>query len=73
MAGMLINIGIILISQHWIIVIIGITVIVFNFFDALRADQELIKKFGKQYFDYMNIVPRLNFISGIIRLIKRMR
>jgi len=71
MAGILINIGIILISQHWLILIIGVIAIVLNYFDALRTDQNLIEKFGKEYSDYINIVPRLNFIVGIIRLIKR--
>jgi len=71
MAGVLINIGIILISQHWLIIIIGVGAIVLNYFDALRADQNLILKFGKEYSDHMEKVPRLNFISGIIRLLKR--
>lgn len=71
MAGVLINIGVILISQHWMIIIIGVVAIVLNYFDALRADQNLIEKFGKEYSDYIKVVPRLNFIAGIIRLIKR--
>ena len=71
MAGILINIGIILISQHWLIIIIGVVALVLSYFDALRADQNLIEKFGKEYSDYIKIVPRLNFIAGIIRLIKR--
>ena len=73
MAGILINIGIILISQHWLIIIIGVTAIVLNYFDAIRADGNLIKKFGKEYSDYIKTVPGLNFIAGIIRLIKRIR
>ena len=71
MAGILINIGVILISQHWLIIIIGVIAIVLNYFDAIRADQTLIEKFGKEYSDYIKLVPRLNFIAGIIRLIKR--
>ena len=71
MAGILINIGIILISQHWLIIIIGVLAIVLNYFDALKADQDLITKFGKEYSDYVKKVPRLNFIAGIIRLFKR--
>ena len=70
MAGVLINIGIILISQHWLIIVIGVLAIVFNYFDALRADQVLITKFGEEYSEYIKKVPRLNFIAGIIRLIK---
>jgi protein-S-isoprenylcysteine O-methyltransferase Ste14 len=71
MAGVLINIGIILISQHWLIIVIGVLAIIFNYFDALRADHVLITKFGKEYLDYMKKVPRLNFIAGLLRLIKR--
>jgi len=41
------------------------------YFDALRANQNLISKFGKEYSDYVKKVPRLNFIAGIIRLLKR--
>jgi protein-S-isoprenylcysteine O-methyltransferase Ste14 len=71
MAGILINIGLTLISQHWIILIIGVVSIVLIYLDALRADQNLFLKFGKVYVDYAEKVPRLNFIAGIIRLIKR--
>ena len=71
MAGIIINIGVILISQHWLIIVIGVIAIILNYFDALRTDQKLIEKFGKEYSDYIKIVPRLNFIAGIIRLIKR--
>ena len=71
MAGILINIGIILISQHLLIIVIGFLAIVLVYFDALRADQNLIAKFGKEYSDYVKKVPRLNFIAGIIRLLKR--
>ena len=71
MAGILINIGIILISQHWLIILIGALAIVFSYFDALRADRVLIKKFGKEYLKYMKKVPRLNFIAGIIRLVRK--
>jgi protein-S-isoprenylcysteine O-methyltransferase Ste14 len=71
MAGILINIGLILISQHWLIIIIGVVSMVLIYLDALRADQNLILKFGKEYSDYAEKVPRLNFIAGIIRLIKR--
>ena len=71
MAGIHINIGLILISQHWLIIIIGVLAIIFSYFDALRADRELILKFGSEYSNYIKKVPRLNFIAGIIRLTKR--
>jgi protein-S-isoprenylcysteine O-methyltransferase Ste14 len=70
MSGILINIRVILISQHWLIIIIGVIAIVLNYFDSIRADGNFIEKFGKEYSDYIKIVPGLNFIAGIIRLIK---
>lgn len=47
--------------------------IVLNYFDVLMADQRLILNFRKEYSEYIEEVPRLNFIAGIISLIKRIR
>ena len=41
---------------------------VLNYFIALKADQELIEKFGDDYKRYMQEVPRMNFLLGLIRL-----
>ena len=68
LAGMLINIAIILITQHWLIAIIGVTAMGLGYLDALRADQYLIEKFGDDYRHYMKAVPRMNFLLGLIRL-----
>lgn len=44
---------------------------VLNYFTALKADQELIEKFGDDYRRYMQKVPRMNFFAGVIRLLRR--
>jgi len=44
---------------------------VLNYFIALKADQELIEKFGDEYKRYMQKVPRTNFLLGLIRLASR--
>jgi len=35
----------------------------------LKVDQRLVEKFGDAYRRYMERVPRVNFVSGIIRLL----
>ena len=60
-----------LLFQHWIIIILGIPIIPLTFFDLMRADKELIKKFGEDYKAYMKRVPRANFLLGIIRYLRR--
>ena len=71
LAGILLSLALILITQHWLIAMIGIVAIVLNYLIALKADWEIIEKFGDEYRRYMQRVPRLNFVAGIIRLIRR--
>jgi protein-S-isoprenylcysteine O-methyltransferase Ste14 len=41
------------ITQHWLIAIIGVVAMVLNYLIALKADQELIEKFGDDYQRYV--------------------
>ncbi len=59
-----------LLFQHWIVILLGIPIIPLTYIDLLRADQRLIKKFGNDYKQYMQKVPRANFILGIIRYLQ---
>jgi protein-S-isoprenylcysteine O-methyltransferase Ste14 len=36
-----------------------------------QEDQRLIEKFGDDYKRYMQSVPRMNFLVGVIRLVRR--
>ena len=71
MSGALINLALILITQHGLIATIGVVAVVLNYFITLKADQELIEKFGHDYKHYMQKVPRMNFLVGLIRLVGR--
>jgi len=71
LAGVLINLALMLITQHWLIAMIGVVAMVLNYFIALKADQELIEKFDYDYKRYMQKVPRMNFLVGLIRLVGR--
>jgi len=71
LAGMLLSLALILITQHWVIAVIGVVAMVLNYLIALKADQELIEKFGDDYRRYMRKVPRMNFLLGLMRLLRR--
>ena len=66
----LLAIGLILISQHWLSVVSGITGSVLFYIDVRKEEQSNIEKFGDEYKRYMQKVPRMNFFSGIIQLVR---
>jgi len=71
LAGILLSLAFILVSQHWSVLILGIPVIIILYKDMFRADKSGIKKFGKSYGLYMKEVPRMNFVLGIMKIMKR--
>ena len=63
--------GLVLMSQHWLSVTTGILGVTLFYFDIVKEEQMSIEKFGDEYREYMNKVPRLNIILGVIQLIKK--
>jgi protein-S-isoprenylcysteine O-methyltransferase Ste14 len=68
---LLMCIALMLITQHWVSVALGVPAMALAYLDLVKADQRLVEKFGDAYRRYMERVPRVNFVSGIIRLIVR--
>ena len=68
LAMALINLALMLIAQHWLIVIIGAVSMVLLYLMAIKAEQYLIGKFGDDYKRYMQRVPRMNVFAGLTRL-----
>jgi protein-S-isoprenylcysteine O-methyltransferase Ste14 len=60
-----------LISQHWAVIIIGITLSVLFYRDAIKEEKGLIVKFGDDYKSYMQRVPRMNLLLGTARMLQR--
>ena len=61
----------VLISQHWLFALIGIF-IGWSTLKWIREEEEsLLMKFGDAYKRYMDKVPSMNFVLGIIRLLRR--
>jgi protein-S-isoprenylcysteine O-methyltransferase Ste14 len=68
-AWLLLNLGVMLIAQHWSSVVLGLVSMGLVYADTFKADQYCIEKFGDDYKRYMQKVPRVNFVAGIIRLV----
>jgi len=69
---MLLVLALVLMSQHWLSVISGVIGSVLFYMDATRGEEkENTKKFGDDYRRYMEEVPRINLVVGIIKLLRR--
>lgn len=71
LSGVLICVALPLISQHWLVPVPGVVAAVQYYLLALAEEKHNIDKFGDSYKNYMQRVPRMNFILGIIRAIFR--
>jgi protein-S-isoprenylcysteine O-methyltransferase Ste14 len=70
---MLFVLALVLMSQHSLSVISGILGSVLFYKDVLREEQMIVEKFGDDYKRYMKRVPRMNFLIGILRLLRQRR
>jgi len=62
----------ILVSQHWLSAIVGILTVVWGYTEYLPKEEKgLIIRFGDDYKHYMQRVPKLNPLLGIIRRLRR--
>jgi len=65
--------ALIIISQHWVSLIVGAILIVLLCLAMIEEEKRNIEKFGNAYRDYMKRVPRINLIAGIIKQIHSKR
>jgi len=62
------------VSQHWVVIAVGAVGIWSTVRIVQAADVALLAKFGTPYERYMQEVPQLNLITGVVRrLIRRSR
>jgi protein-S-isoprenylcysteine O-methyltransferase Ste14 len=70
---MLFVFALVLMSQHWLSVTSGVLGSALFYRDVLREEQMSVEKFGDDYKRYMERVPRMNFLLGVMRLLRRRR
>jgi len=71
LAGILFNIAMMLLAQHWLVILIGLISAGLIYLDIQAADQEGIAKFSDEYRQYMQRVPQVNFFLGFLHIIKK--
>jgi protein-S-isoprenylcysteine O-methyltransferase Ste14 len=59
-----------LLYPHWLFAVLGVVGAVVTYLGCMEEDKYLVEKFGDDYKDYMQRVPRTNFLLGIIRLLR---
>jgi len=64
-------VALMLISQHWVIVILGIPVVAYLYWLMKLEEWASVDKFGEEYVDYMDRVPRLNIVAGLINYYRK--
>jgi protein-S-isoprenylcysteine O-methyltransferase Ste14 len=67
----LIILALILIAQHWLSAIIGIPMTVLVYIGMREEERSNIEKFGDAYKRYIQSVPRMNLLVGVIKLVRR--
>ena len=56
---------------HWLFGVLGVMGAVIVYLGAREEDKRLVQKFGDDYVRYMQNVPRMNILAGIVRRLRR--
>lgn len=60
-----------LLYPHWLFAVLGIPGAVILYWSTKEEEKGLVEQFGDDYHSYMQRVPRMNLILGIIKLWRR--
>jgi len=64
------SISVTLMSQHWLMVIFAVLICWIVYGETYLLDKGLIEKFGDEYKEYKEKIPRMNLILGFINYVK---
>jgi protein-S-isoprenylcysteine O-methyltransferase Ste14 len=70
-AGLVLVIALVCISQHPFSLVVGAVTFATMYADIVMDDDKLVDRFGRDYEEYMERVPRTNFVLGIARRVTR--
>ena len=70
-AGLVLVVALVCISQHLISLVVGAVTFATMYADIVRDDGRLVERFGREYEEYMQRVPRTNFVLGTARRLTR--
>lgn len=58
-------------NPHWIFAVLGVIGCILLYVSIFDEEKMLKNRFGDDYIDYMNEVPRINLIIGMVRKVKK--
>lgn len=64
-------ISLVCISQHWLSLVLGAPSLVYMYYSMIAEERINIEKFGEDYKRYMEKVPRMNLLLGIIKSVRK--
>ncbi|MBU1110597.1 isoprenylcysteine carboxylmethyltransferase family protein [Patescibacteria group bacterium] len=70
LGGIFLGVALMLISQYWLVVVLGIPVVLLFILAIIEDDKQSLEKFGDDYRDYMDRVPQANLAAGLLRKLK---
>ena len=73
LAGILLGVGLSLMVQNWIVAALGVVVAVTSYASVFEEEPFTREKFGAEYEAYCKRVPRVNFLTGLVRYLRRSR
>jgi protein-S-isoprenylcysteine O-methyltransferase Ste14 len=68
---LLVYVAVVMLAQHWLAVTSAIPGMACVYLISRREDRRLVEKLGPAYERYMQCVPALNLVTGLIRLLRR--
>jgi protein-S-isoprenylcysteine O-methyltransferase Ste14 len=71
LAYVLLNLGFMLSSQRWAVIVLGTLAIAFFYLQAVAEEKYCYGKFGEDYRLYAQRVPRFNLLLGIARRVRK--
>jgi protein-S-isoprenylcysteine O-methyltransferase Ste14 len=71
LSGILFSVALMLMAQHWLVILLGLISATIMYFDIQSADREGIAQFGDEYRAYMRRVPQINIPLGVYRLMRK--
>jgi len=69
--GLVMFLSYVFFGQNWITAINTVIGVIGCYLIILSGDERNIEKFGEEYVRYMQKVPRMNLVDGILRLARR--
>lgn len=70
LGGFLFSLSLALLAQHPLVILLSVVSMLLIYLEIQSADQDGIEKFGAAYRRYMQRVPQMNFLLGIVRFIQ---